>query len=441
MTRKPGSDASFDAAWLRLYAAVAALPLVLTACGGGGGGSPTAPLTPPSAPTPTPAPTASISVTPSATTTAPNGAAITLNAVVTGSSGTPTWTLDGAGTLSATSGTVITYTPPDSEDFDADATVIVSASLAGATTQSVSLSLSSVVIAGLNWTNVVAPPVGTLQASDYAAGRYVAVSDTGVALTSTDATTWTAATVLSSGVSTDHFNARAIAHVGGTLVAAGSISPAPYTTSTSAVATSTDGVNWTMTATPAVTTPLHALIASNHFVGLGEGGHLYSSTDGHTWTTLATIPGASIFNAGVYAAPKYVAVGDNGYIAVSTDGNAWAASQVVVVGGSGVNLRGVAYDGTRFIVVGDNGTIATSPDGYAWLPVATTALTGTLRSVAVSASGEIVVVGDNGIETSKDGTHWRARDSAGAAALYSVGWRNGQFLAVGAGSAIKTSTH
>ena len=38
MTRNTGSGVSHDAAWLRLYAAVAALPLVLTACGGGGGG-------------------------------------------------------------------------------------------------------------------------------------------------------------------------------------------------------------------------------------------------------------------------------------------------------------------------------------------------------------------------------------------------------------------
>jgi photosystem II stability/assembly factor-like uncharacterized protein len=441
MTRKTGSGASHDAAWLRLYAAVAALPLVLTACGGGGGGSPSAPLTPPPAPTPSPTPSASISVTPSATTTAPNGAAVTLNAVVTGSTASPTWTLNGAGTLSATSGNVITYTPPDSEDFDSDATVIVSASLAGATTQSVSLSLTSLTIAGLNWANVVAPPAGTLQASDYAAGRYVAVSDTGAALTSPDATTWTMATALSSGVATDHFNARAIAHVGGTLVAAGSLSPAPYNTSTSAVATSTDGVTWTMTPTPAVTTPLHGLIASNHFVGLGEGGHLYSSADGHTWAALATITGAGTFNAGLYAAPKYVAVGDAGYIAVSPDGSAWAASQVVVVGGSGVNLHGVAYDGTHYIVVGDNGTIATSTDGYAWTPVTTSALTGTLRSVAVSASGEIVVVGDSGIETSKDTTHWHVRDEAGAAALYNVRWLNGQFVAVGGSSAIKTSAH
>ena len=437
MSQISSARAGVDAAWLRLYAAVAALPLVLTACGGGGGGgTPTAPLTP----TPAPTPSASVVVTPSATTTAPNGAAITLNAVVTGSTATPTWTLTGPGTLSASSGNVITYTPPDSEDFDADGTAIVTASLTGGATQSVTLVLTPVTIAGLNWSSVAATPVGTLQASDYADGRYVAVSDSGAALTSTDATTWTATTVLSSAVATDHFNARAIAHIGATFVAAGSISPAPYTSSTSAVATSTDGVNWTMAATPTLSTPLHGLVASDHFVGLGEAGHLYSSTDGRTWVTLATIPGAGVFNAGLYAAPKYVVVGDAGYIAVSTDGNIWAASQVLVSGGVGVNLHGVAYDGTHFITVGDNGTIATSTDGYHWTN-GTSALSGTLRSVAVSASGEIVVVGDNGIETSKDAVHWHARDAAGAGALFDVSWLNGEFVAVGAASAIRTSTH
>jgi hypothetical protein len=435
MSPNPGSGASHDAAWLRLYAAVAALPLLLTACGGGGGGS-----SPPTTPTPAPTPAAAVTVTPSATTTTPNGAAITLNAVVTNSTATPVWTLTGAGTLSAASGTVITYTPPDSEDFDAAATVIVSATLAGGATQSVSLTLTPVVVAGLNWTNVVATPVGTLQAVDYADGHYVAVSDSGAALTSTDAATWSAATVLSSGAATDHFNAMSIAHMGTTFVAAGSISPTPYTAKSGAIATSTDGVNWTLASAPAVTTPVHGLFASDHFIGLGESGHLYSSTDGHAWAALATISGAQAFNSGVYSGAKYVVVGDAGYIAVSNDGNMWAGTPVVTNSSGGINLHGVAWSGTRFIAVGDGGTISTSTDGRSW-GVSTSALTGTLRSVAVSASGEIVVVGDNGIETSKDSITWHARDEAGAAALYGVGWVNGQFVAVGAASAIKTSTH
>lgn len=439
MSKTPAPAMNSHAAWMRCYAAVAMLPLALAACGGGGGGSSTPAPTPAPAPAPAPA-AATLAVTSSATTTAPNGAAITLNAVVTNSTATPTWTLTGAGSLSAASGTTIQYLPPDSEIFDATATVVVSASISGVAAQTVSLGLTPVVIAGLTWTNVVAPTAGALQAVDFADGHYVAVSDQGGALTSTDALTWTATPVLSSTQPTDHFDAFTVAHIGSTFVAAGSVSSAPYTTSTSAIATSTDGLTWTMASTAALTAPIHAVVAGARFIALGEGGHIYSSTDGRSWSSVTTITGISKFNAGVYAAGKYMTVADAGYIVDSTDGVTWGANQVIVVNGTPVNLYGVTYAGTQFIAVGDNGLIATSTDSINWLPQKS-ALTGTLRSVAVSTAGEIVIVGDNGIETSKDGITWHLRDEAGSAALNDVAFLNGEFVAVGAASAIKTSTH
>ena len=442
MSQNPGSNASFDKSWLRLYAAVAALPLVLVACGGGGGGgsSPAPAPAPVPTPSPAPAPGASLVVTPSATTASPNGAAITLNAAVTGSTGTPTWTISGPGTLSATSGTVITYTPPDSEVFDANATVTISAALTGATSQSVSISLTPVVIAGLNWTNVAVTSIGALQGIDYADGHYVAVSDAGTALASTDAATWTPITLFSSATSTDHFNARAIAHLSNTFVAVGSVSPAPYTTSASAIATSTDGVTWTMAPAPAVTTPLHGVVAGDHFVGLGESGNIYGSTDGRTWTAVTTLTGVGTLNAGAYGAGTYVAVGDAGYIAFSNGGATWGFGPTASVNKVFVNLHGVTWTGSMFVSVGDSGLIATSTDGAHWTP-RTGVITGALRSVATSTGGEIVIVGDAGIETSKDGITWTSRDPAGAAALLGVTFANGRFVAVGAASAIKTSVN
>ena len=435
MSNNTGSVACPERSWLKLYAAVAAMPLALVACGGGGGGSPTAPLTPP--PAPTPAPAAALVVTPSATTTTPGGASITLNAVVTNSTATPTWTLSGPGSLSAASGTSITYIPPASGSISANTTAIVSAALTGATTQTVSITVTVPAVAGLNWTNVSATSVGNLQGVDYADGHYVAVSDQGSALASTDAATWTPITLFSSNVTTDHLNARAIAHLGGVYVAVGSVSPTPYTTSSAAAATSTDGVTWTMASTTAVLTPLHGVIAGTRFVGLGESGHLYSSSNGQTWAALTTINGIQTLNAGVYGGGRYVAVGDAGYIAASADSVAWLAGQVIVVSGVGINLHGVTWTGTQYVAVGDNGAIATSPDSAAWTP-RTSALMGTLRSVAASA-GEIVIVGDQGIETSEDGITWTVRDEAGAAALLGATFANGKFVAVGAASAIKTS--
>jgi hypothetical protein len=437
MSKTPGSAASPERSWLKLYAAVAAAPLALAACGGGGGGSPT----PAPAPTPTPAPSpaASLTVTPSATVTTPGGTPITLTAVVVNSSASPTWTLSGPGTLSATSGAVVTYTPPATGAIDANTTAIVSAALTGATTQTVSLSVNVSGVAGLNWNNVTATSVGNLTGVDFAATQYVAVSDTGNALASVDAVTWSPVTLFSSNVATDHLEAYAVNHLGGTYVAVGSTSSAPYTSATGAVASSTDGTTWTMGALPSGSTPVHGLISGSRLIGLGESGHLYASANGTTWSALTTVTGPQTLNAGVFGGGKYIAVGDAGWIVASSDGTSWAAGQVIKVGGAGVNMHGVAWTGSQFVAVGDNAAISTSPDGSAWSALHTSAITGALRSVAVSSSGLIVVVGDNGIETSTDGVTWAARNDSGVAALAGVTFANAEFVAVGASSAIKTS--
>jgi hypothetical protein len=437
MSNEPAGHVNKNTAWMRAYFAVAMLPLALGACGGGGGGSPSPA---PAPPTSAPSPGASILVTSSATTTTPDGSAIDVTATVSNSTVTPTWTLAGPGTLSAASGMAIQYLPPDSEVFNASGTATLSATIGGGVSQSVSITVTPIVVAGFTWTDVAATSVGNLQAVDYADGRYVAVSDQGSALTSTDAVTWTPTTVFSSVLASDHFDAFALVHMGNTFIAAGSISHSPYTTSTGAVATSTDGVAWTLASTPTLTVPIHSMAVGPQLIALGAGGQVYSSPDGLTWSAVVTLPNLTILNSVAYAAGKFVSVGDGGYIADSTNGTIWLSSQVIKVGGVGVNLHGVAYDGSKFVVVGDNGLIATSPDGSSWTPQ-TSAITGNLRSVAVSTAGEIVIVGDSGIETSKDAVTWHSRDEGAAATLYDLAFLNGRFVAVGSASAIKTSDH
>jgi len=441
MSKDAGSVASSDYSWVKLYAAVAALPLALVACGGGGGGTSTPPQSPPPSPSPAPTPSSpTLTVTPSSTVTTQGGATVTLTATVTNSTDTPTWTLTGPGSLSASSGSSVVYTPPAAGSLTANTTVTIAAALTGATTQSVKLTITVSAVAGLSWSNVSASASGNLTAVDFADSRFVAVSDQGSALASADAATWTPVTLFTSNVSTDHFKAYSIGHLNNTYVAAGATSPSPYTTSSGAAAYSSDGMTWTMGALPAGATPIHGLIAGSRLVGLGEGGHLYFSTDGHSWSALTTITGVGTLNSGVYGGGKYIAVGDSGYIAASADSVAWLAGKVVTSsGGAGINLHGVTWTGTQYVAVGDNGAITTSPNGSAWSALKTSAITGTLRSVAVSSGGEIVVVGDNGIETSEDGNTWTSRDPAGAAALYGVTYASGRFVAVGASTAIKTS--
>jgi len=368
MSRNTGSVASSDKSWLKLYAAVAALPLFLAACGGGGGGGDSSnPQTPTPSPAPTPAPTPAPAPGPAPQSTI-----------------------------------------------------------------------------GTNWNNVSVGGAGNLTAVDYDDGVFVAVSDTGTALTSADGSSWTGVTPLTSNVATDHLTANAVGHLGSTLYAVGSISPAPYTTSTGALATSTDGTTWTMATLPAGTTPLHGVMGGNGLVvALGEAGHVYTSSDGKAWTAVDTLKGGvGTLTAGAYANGAYVAVGNDGWIAQSFDGNIWGASHLFVVNGVGINFHAITWTGAQFVAVGDNGAITTSTNGSKWTPLATSAVSGTLRSVAAASNGTIVVVGDNGIETSTDGGNtWKAQNENGAAALTGVAYGNATFVAVGSAGAIKTSTN
>jgi len=295
--------------------------------------------------------------------------------------------------------------------------------------------------AGTTWNTVAVTGAGNLVGIDYADNHFVAVSDTGTAITSTDGATWASVTPLTSNVTTDHLKAYTVGHLGTTLVAAGAISSTPYTTSLGAVASSTDGATWTMGTLPTGATPIHGMIAGTRLIALGEGGHLYSSTNGTTWTASTVSGVAGNLNAGAYGDSHYVGIGDNGYIIESGDGVAWASGQVIAIGGVGVDMHGITWTGSQFVAVGDSAAISTSPDGTTWSALKTSAITGALRSVAVSSSGTIVVVGDNGIETSTDGSTWVARNASGVAVLDGVTFGNGSFVAVGTSSTVKASSN
>ena len=131
----------------------------------------------------------------------------------------------------------IIYTPPAAGSLTANATVIVSAALTGATTQTSALALTVPAVAGLAWTTrPVAASIGNLTGVDFADGHYVAVSDTGRRAREHRRRHVVAASRCSRRtVPTDHFKAYAITHIGSTYVAVGAISSAPYTTSTGAV--------------------------------------------------------------------------------------------------------------------------------------------------------------------------------------------------------------
>ena len=177
---------------------------------------------------------------------------------------------------------------------------------------------------------------------------------------------------------------------------------------------------------------------TGRYVSVGHDGLIRVSTDGIVWTT--QVPGGSANNslhAIVYAAGKFVTVGYSGRVLTSTDGLTWVAQ----ASGTANALMGIAYGGGRFIAVGDGGIAITSTDGATW----TTLTTGTsLNLLAITyGSNQFVVVGQDGlIRTTPNGIIFTARTSNTVANLRGVTvGSGGSFVAVGANSAIVTSTN
>jgi hypothetical protein len=409
----------------------AAVATLMTACGGGGGGD--APRTPPAS-------AASLSITTDATSTSSSGAPVALHAVLTHSTATPTWTLSGPGSLDATTGGDVVYTPPDAESLTQAAVATVTAT-AGSLDSQVAISVGVGRMAGQHWQSV-APPTppwtGTFVAADYVQGRYVALSYDGVLGSSADGRAWTRlalATAAWPDTPTSYLG-LALAHSPtGRLVATGAVSNGNERQVFAALY-SDDGATWRVAATPADMWADSVTWDGARFVALSYW-QVYTSPDGAAWTLASSIPESfdRYTRSMAHGHGRYVVVGGGGLVASSADAVAWTVGDVLHLPGdasTAADLWRVAFIADRFIAVGARGVVATSADGITW-NVAGSATQAGLHSIAVSTQGELVAVGEQGVaETSIDGVHWTLRDTASTDWMMDVVFGNGAFLGVGA---------
>jgi hypothetical protein len=323
-----------------LCAALAAGALAACGGGGGGGGGPTAGLT----------------LTPSSGSATPGGAAVALHAAVTGSSATPAWSLSGPGTLSAASGTDVTYAPPASTAGNEAATATITASVAGLSRQ-VQVALAETDGPGHHWTLGLAPGT-TWNDIRWGAGRFVAIGSSGAIASSTDGRHWTHADT------PDRTSWVSVAYGAGVgWVAVGNgVGWAP---SGASVMTSPDGVAWS--AQPKLQGgPDANQIAYGNGVFVVAGTYAsWVSADGKTWTPLAARLQSVAFGNGVF-----VGTPATGFVA-SADGRTWpaAASTPVAPGDIAHANDGVAF-GNGVFLASSGFTLSTSPDGTHWTAAA-----------------------------------------------------------------------
>jgi hypothetical protein len=295
------------------------------------------------------------------------------------------------------------------------------------------------------WDEIFHGNIGNLTAVAYTPpdfgqpGAYVAVSDQGGTLRSTDTARWTR------GQIADGVAARAVIHVGSVWVAVGTQANAGDG-ATGLAWISVDGLSWVPATLPDATQPLSGLaFDGTRLVAIGSRGAVLTSAHGDQWDAIASLDGAAP-KAITFAAGKFVVVGADGFAATSTDAVHWAvAAQLESVrqgrDGAPVALVAVTWDGQRFITVGDNGDTATSTDGLAWTVGNLGLYADSLGGVASSGAVTVAVFGPAQLFTSVDGVTWRDRENPALPnyAQHAVIFAAGRFVAVGDGGQIVTS--
>jgi hypothetical protein len=181
------------------------------------------------------------------------------------------------------------------------------------------------------------------------------------------------------------------------------------------VATSPNGVNWTIRQSPS---SYYAAVASDGAGRLVAGGTSLdlSTDDGATWAVELALPFNGFVGSIVWTGVNFVAVGadDNGgRVWTSPDGSAWTAQASGDLPNAGDQWFIVDWDGSRVVAVGQMaGTdylAYSDDDGVTWTPCDISALSPGIYPTNLVAGGPLWVMGSGVVgtfATSVDGATW-----------------------------------
>ena len=174
-------------------------------------------------------------------------------------------------------------------------------------------------------------------------------------------------------------------------------------------------------------------------------GAIATSTDGDTWTVTANVLGSNSWQCLTYGNGLFVAIAQTGgFIGTSADGITWSASYASQIRSR--SWYGLAYGDGKFVLISDDGYVSTSTDGTTWATATQNANLGSNHSWAslTYGNGIFVAVGSSGyVSTSTDGTTWTtATQFSDPVYTYwqNVTFGNGQFIALTNTGYMSTST-
>jgi hypothetical protein len=277
---------------------------------------------------------------------------------------------------------------------------------------------------GLNWTAATSAP--SMYAVAFGNSVFVSISENGtsgyVALSSASGLTWTSSPLPGAG-SQGLWTAAAF----------GSGKYVALNSGTDQVATSTDGINWTIGTLPASASWSAMVWNGSLFCAIATGSAVsVTSPDGVTWTQHA-LPSSTTWRAIAWGAGVFCAIASGGTVAAtSPDGATWTAQTL----SASAAWSSIAFNGSTFCAVASGGTVAaTSPTGAVWT-AQTLPASGSWTAIAANASGVFCAIASGGTAgaTSPDGVTWTARTLPSSSTWSAIGWNGAEFCAVAAGS-------
>lgn len=281
----------------------------------------------------------------------------------------------------------------------------------------------------VSWTRRTSGTTVALTDVIHAAGRFVACGS-GMVVTSSDGANWTPTTTGLGG-----YFWQGLAHSGTRFLVVGYRTTG---TDVGGAAYSDDGATWTTVTIPSRTSQMtDVAFGAGRFVVVGDGGQIFHSTDGATWTR-ADSPVTNFLRAIRFADGLFVATGDSGRILTSLDGITWSNRSVATANSLGSVAR---YQGAWQCL---SATLEafTSVDGATWTRVATAGRTSsTFRLVA--AGGVMFATTANGsIAFAEDPRQWTTHqiDSTANISMLSAVEAGGQIVVVGSNGLIYTAT-
>lgn len=245
---------------------------------------------------------------------------------------------------------------------------------------------------GENWTTPVAPSqeaLGYLNSIIYDGSKFIICGDSRIGYSITGSS-WTFNTVTYDPEGTNvKVTWDSIVYANNKYIAVGyngSDSNSGY------CATSTDGVNWSVT--KIANTQLNTIIYANgKYIVTGNNTILYS-VNGTTWTNCSgTYVTLRYWHGVTYGNGKYVAVSyNNNYVSISTDGINWTSQYCSMVPNS---CESISFNKGKFVTTGRfGGNVVVSEDGINW--TTTNVNTDDCRFVR-SVNGRIMLPGGSGI--------------------------------------------